>query len=212
MKLTIFGATGAAGRQLIQQALAEGYDATAFVRNPSRLTICHENLTVIQGELYDVEKIEHAVNSADAIISLLGPRPGEDSKGKPLTQGTRNIIVAMKKFGIRRLIVVCTPSASAPSDLPDLKFKLLVSMIKTTMRPVYEEIVNVAQVVRDSDLDWTIVRVSILNNNSKFSKVRVGYLGMGEVGVRISRADMAGFILDELKNAKYISQMPAISN
>jgi putative NADH-flavin reductase len=118
----------------------------------------------------------------------------------------------MKKLGVRRLLVASTPSASAPNDLPDLKFKVLVSMIKTTMRPVYEEIVNVAQIVRDSDLDWTIVRVSILNNHRKSSKVRVGYLGTGEVGVRLSRADLADFILDELKNAKYIRQMPAISN
>ncbi len=65
------------------------------------------------------------------------------------------------------------------------------------MRPAYEEIVSVAKVVRGSDLDWTIVRVSILNNNPKSGKVRVGYLGTGEVGVQLSRADMAGFILDE---------------
>jgi hypothetical protein len=76
---------------------------------------------------------------------------------------------------------------------------ILVSVIKTTMHPVYEEIVNVAQIVWDSDLDWTIVRASILNNNPKSSKVRIGYLGKGEVSARLSRAHMAGFILDELK-------------
>lgn len=212
MKLTIFGATGEAGRQLIEQALAEGNEVVAFVRNPSKLTLRHEHLAIVQGELHDLVNIECAVNGADAVISLLGPRPGEDSKIKPLTQGTQNIVTAMKKLGARRLLVASTPSASAPNDLPDLKFKVLVSIIKSMMRPAYEEIVNVAQVVRDSDLDWTIVRVSVLNNNPKSSKVRVGYLGTGEVGVRLSRADMAGFILDELKNAKYIRQMPAISN
>ena len=212
MKLTIFGTTGEAGRLLIEQALAEGNEVIAFVRNLSKLTIRHENLTIIQGELHDVISIERAVNSADAVISLLGPRPGEDSKIKPLTQGTQNIVTAIKKFGVRRLIIVSTPSASAPNDLPDLKFKVLVYIIKSTMRPAYEEIVNVAQVVRDSDLDWTIVRVSTLNNNPKSSKVRVGYLGTGAVGVQLSRADMADFILDELKKAKYIRQMPVVSN
>jgi len=212
MKLTIFGATGEAGRQLMEQALAEGNEVVAFVRNPSKLTIRHEHLAIVQGELHDLVNIERAANGAEAVISLLGPRPREDSKSKPLTQGTQNIITAMKKLGVRRFIVASTPSASAPNHLPDLRFKILVSMIKTTMRPVYEEIVNVVQIVQDSDLDWTIVRVSILNNNPKSGKVSVGYLGRGEVSVQLSRADMAGFILDELKNAKYIAQMPAISN
>ena len=201
MKLTVFGATGEAGRQLIEQALAEGYEVVAFIRNPSKLTLCHEHLAIIQGELLDKVNIERAVSGVDAVISLLGPRPGEDSKSKPLTQGTQNIITAIKKFGVRRLIVASTPSASAPNELPDLKFKILVSMIKTTMRPAYEEIVNVAQVVRDSDLDWTIVRVAVLNSNPRSSKVRVGYLGRVESGIQLSRADLAGFILDELKSA-----------
>jgi len=212
VKLMISGVTGAAGRKLIERAHAERNEVTAFARNPSKLTLRHEHLTIAQGELHDLANIERAVNGADAVISLLGPRPRQDSKSKPLTQGTRNIIAAMKKLGVRRLIVASMPSASAPNDLPDLKFKILVSMIKTTMRSAYEEIVNVAQVVRDSDLDWTIVRVSALNNNPKSGKVRVGYLGTGEVGVQLSRADLAGFILDELQNGKYVGQMPCVSN
>ena len=152
------------------------------------------------------------MNGANAVISLLGPRPGDDLKSKQLTYGTQNIVAAMKKFDVRRFIIVSTPSASAPNDLRDLKFKMMVSMIQTMMRPAYEEIVTVAQVVQDSSLDWTIVRVSILNNNPKSGKVRVGYLGRGTVRVQLSRADMAGFILDELNNGKYVKQMPAISN
>jgi putative NADH-flavin reductase len=212
MKITIFGATGDAGRQVLEQVLAEGYEVVAFVRNPSKITTRHKHLNIVQGELHDALNIEHAVNGVDAVISLLGPRPREDSKIKPLTQGTQNIIAAMKKSSVRRLIIVSTPSASAPNDQPDFKFKILVSIIKNAMRPVYEEIINVAQIVRDSSLDWTIVRVSILNNNPKSGRVRAGYLGKGEVGVLLSRADMAGFILDELKNGNYIGQMPAISN
>lgn len=212
MKITIFGATGEAGRQLVERALADGYEVTAFARNSSKLTIQNKHLTAVQGGLQDVENIERAINGADAVINLLGPRPGDDLKSKALTQGTQNIIKVMKKFGVRRLITVSTPSASAPNDLPDFKFKILVSIIKTAMRPAYEEIVKVAQTVKDSELDWTIVRVSILNNSPKSGKLRVGYLGRGEVGTNLSRADMAEFILGELKNGNYIGQMPAISN
>ena len=81
MKLTIFGATGGAGQQLIEQALAAGHHIVAFVRDSSKLVTQHENLTIVQGELVDLAAIERAVEGADAVLSALGPRP--DSKGNP---------------------------------------------------------------------------------------------------------------------------------
>lgn len=212
MRLIIFGGTGEAGRQLIDKALAGGDTVTAFVRQPSRLQTRHDRLSIVQGELHDTRQIQYAINGADAVISLLGPRPREGLENKPLSQGTQNIIAAMKKSGLRRLIVVSTPSARAPEDLFDMKFKALVSIIRTTMRAAYEEIVGIAQAVQASELEWTIVRVSTLNNRVGSGKVRVGYLGRGEVGVQLSRADMVDFILDELQNEKYVGKMPAISN
>jgi nucleoside-diphosphate-sugar epimerase len=177
MKLTIFGATGDTGKQLIEQALAAGNQVVAFVRNPSKLDTRHEHLTIVQGELADQATIERAVSGADAVISVLGPRG--DSKNKPITRGIQNILASMKKQGVRRLIVSSTPSVSDPNDLPDFKFKALITLVKLTMRTAYEEIINVAKIVRMSDCDWTIVRVSMLNNNPKSGKVKVGYLGKG---------------------------------
>jgi putative NADH-flavin reductase len=210
MKIAIFGATGETGRQLVEQALAAGYQVVAYVRNPSKLNTKHENLTIVQGELADQAIIERAVSAADAIISVLGPRGG--SKGKPITRGMQNIIEAMKKQGVRRLIISSTLSAKDPNDLPDFKAKALVNLVKLTMHAAYEEIVSVADTVRKSDLDWTIVRLTTLNNNPKSGKVRVGYLGKGEVGLRISRADLAEFMLKQVQDTKYLRQAPVISN
>ena len=210
MKIAIFGATGETGRQLVEQALAAGYQVVAYVRNPSKLNTKHENLTIVQGELADQAIIERAVSAADAVISVLGPRGG--SKGKPITRGMQNIIEAMKKQGVRRLIISSTLSAKDPNDLPDFKAKALVNLVKLTMHAAYEEIVSVADTVRKSDLDWTIVRLTTLNNNPKSGKVRVGYLGKGEVGLRISRADLAEFILKQVQDTKYLRQAPVISN
>jgi putative NADH-flavin reductase len=210
MKIAIFGATGETGRQLVEQALATGYQVVAYVRNPSKLNTKHENLTIVQGELADQAIIERAVSAADAVISVLGPRSG--SKGKPITRGMQNIIEAMKKQGVRRLIISSTLSAKDPNDLPDFKAKALVNLVKLTMHAAYEEIVSVADTVRKSDLDWTIVRLTTLNNNPKSGKVRVGYLGKGEVGLRISRADLAEFMLKQVQDTKYLRQAPVISN
>ena len=210
MKLTIFGATGGTGKQVVEQAVAAGNHVVAYVRNPSKLEFIHKNLTIVEGELADQMMIEQAVSGVDAVISVLGPRSG--SKDKPITRGMQNIIAAMNKYGVRRLIVSSTLSVKDPNDLPDFKAKFLVNFVKLTMRSAYEEIISVAEIVRKSDLDWTILRLTTLTNNPKSGGFRVGYLGKGEVGMRISRADLAEFILKQVQNTKYLQQSPVISN
>ena len=212
MRLAIFGATGTSGRQLVKQGLAAGNQVVAFARNPSKIDASHECLTIVQGELSDSIAIGRAIKGADAVISVLGPRPGTDSKSRPLTQGMKNILEAMQKTGVRRLIISSTPSASDQNDLPDIKFKLLVGLIKSAMRPAYEEIVSVARLVRESDTDWTIVRVSMLNNNPGTGKIRAGYLGKKQVGTNLSRADLAAFLLRQVEDTTWLRKAPVISN
>ena len=210
MRITVFGATGGTGRRLVEQAIAEGNEVVAYVRNPSKLDMENEHLTVVQGELTDEELIEKAVKGVDAVISLLGPRGG--SKSKPLTHGMQNIIAAMKKQGVRRLVITSTLSAKDPNDLPDFKTKSLVNLVKVTMHDAYEDTVSTAETVRNSDLDWTIVRLTMLNNKPKSGKVRAGYVGRGDVGTWISRADVADFMLKQVQDTKYLRQAPAITN
>ena len=210
MRLTVFGATGRTGREIVQQALASGYEVIAYARDPSKLGIAHEHLTVVQGGLSDRVMIERAISGADAVISVLGPRGG--SKDKPLTQGMQNITAAMDKQDVRRLIVSSTLSARDQNDLPELRAKALVFLVRLTMHAAYEEIVGIAETVRASDLDWTIVRLAMLNNKPKSGRVRAGYLGRGEVGTWISRADIADFMLQQVHDKKYVRQAPAISN
>jgi putative NADH-flavin reductase len=194
----------------VQQALASGYEVVAYARDPSKLGIVHEHLKVVQGGLSDRVMIERAISGADAVISVLGPRGG--SKDKPLTQGMQNITAAMDKQAVRRLIVSSTLSARDQNDLPELRARALVFLVRLTMHAAYEEIVGVAETVRASDLEWTIVRLTMLNNRPKSGKVRAGYLGRGEVGTWISRADIAGFMLQQVQDKKYVRQAPAISN
>jgi len=210
VRIVVFGATGGTGKQLVEQALATGYEVVVYARNRSKLNVSHEHLTVIQGELSDAALIETAVKDAGAVLSALGPRGG--SKNKPLTQGMQNIIAAMKKHGISRLIVTSTLSAKDSKDKPDFKTKALVNLVKTTMHAAYEDIVDSAETVRTSDLEWTIVRLAAPNNKPKSGKVKVGYVGTGEVGMSISRADIADFMLKQIENTKYLREAPVISN
>jgi putative NADH-flavin reductase len=206
----IFGATGDAGKLLVEQALAAGYEVVAYVRNPAKLTVTDNHLTVIQGELSDATSIETAVKGADAVLSTLGPRGG--SKNKPLTAGMQNIIAAMKNQGVRRLIITSTLSAKDPKDKLTFRTRSMVNLVKTTMHDAYEDIVNVAETVRSSGLDWTIVRLTLLNNKPKSGKVKAGYVDKGEIGAQTSRADIADFMLKQIEDTKYLREAPAISS
>ncbi len=210
MRIAVFGATGGTGRELVHQALARGCKVVAFARDPSKLNAASDRLTVVKGELSDQALIENAVQGTDAVLCALGPHGY--SRKRPITQGVQNIIEAMKKTGVRRLIMTSTLSARDQEDKPDLRTKAMVNLVKLTMRGSYEDIVSAAEVVRASDLDWTILRLAILNNGQKTGKVRTGYVGGGEVGTRISRADIADFMLKQIDDTRYVRQAPAISN
>jgi len=211
MRLALFGATGPTGKEVVAQALEEGDEVVAYARDPAKLGIANDRLTVVQGELSDRGRIERAIAGADAVVSTLGPRGG--SRDKPLTQGMQNIVAAMDRLGVRRIVITSTLSVKDQNDKAELRARALVFLVKLAMRPAYDEIVSVAETLRASDLDWTILRMTMLNNKPKSGRVRAGYLGRGEVAASfIARADIAGFILQCLHEGKYLRQAPAISN
>jgi putative NADH-flavin reductase len=96
MRLTVFGATGGVGREVVGQALNAGHHVTAYARNPAKLTVNHPNLAVLTGELTDRDAIQRAVSGADAVISALGPSLERKATGTPLVDGSRNIVDAMR--------------------------------------------------------------------------------------------------------------------
>jgi putative NADH-flavin reductase len=210
MRLAVFGATGASGRQLVRQALAQGDAVIAYGRSPEKLQFAHERLTVVRGELSDQAALERVVSGADAVISLLGPLPG--SRGDSLQQGMAHIIAAMEKHGVRRLVSTSTLSAQDPNDRSHLRSKLMVTMVRMFMRPAYDAIVGMADAIRRSDLDWTLVRITLLNNKPGSGSFRVGYVGRGQLGMSLSRGNLATFLLQEVSNRRYLRQAPAITD
>lgn len=210
MRIAVFGATGGLGREIVKQALASGYEVVAYVRNPSKLTVEDTHLTIIKGELSDLESIRSSLKGANAVLSGLGPRGG--SKGSPITAGLRNITKAMDEEGVRRLVLTLTISAKDPKDRFDMQSIVLVTIVRILLNRAYHDVISAAQVVRASDLDWTILRVSMPTDKPRTGKVRVGYLGRGELGLSVSRADLAEYMLSEIADSKYLRQSPAITN
>ncbi len=209
MKLAIFGATGKTGQHLVQQALAAGYEVAALVRTPSKLTMQHDHLTIVQGDILNDVAVETVVKNADAVISVLGP-----SSNKPeylISQGTDKILAAMKRHGVQRLIISAGAGVRDPLDKIGMMDKVIGGLLHIVSKNVVEDMKQVVEKVRQSDRDWTIVRVPMLTDDAQQNTLRVGYLGQG-VGIRLARADMAAFMLKQLQEALHIRQAPVISN
>lgn len=209
MKLALFGATGKTGQHVVQQALDRGYAVSVLVRTPSKLTVSHRNLTVIQGDIRDAEKVNQVVAGVDAVLSVLGPSNNQPEM--TISQGTALILNAMQTYNVSRLIVSAGAGVADPKDQPKLFHRLIPLLLKLISRNVYEDMVHVVQQVRASDRDWTIVRVPMLTDQGATGDIRVGWVGVN-TGSRLSRADMARFMLDQLDDTSFIGQAPAISN
>jgi hypothetical protein len=118
----------------------------------------------------------------------------------------------MNKHGVRRLIALSTASSKDPNDKPGIKIKTMITLVKTTSPDAYADIVGWSEVIRASNLDWTLVRVLLLDNKPKTGNVKTGYPGRNKLGTRVSRADLADFMLKQVKDTEYIRQAPIITN
>ncbi len=210
MKIAVFGSTGPSGQLIVKYALSKGYDVVAYARSPEKITFQDEHLTVIKGTLSDISKIESAINGADAVISILGA--STNVKTTELSEGTQNLVDAMKKHHVRRLVAMGTASVDEENDAKPFKFRLLVSIVKKVIPGAYHEIRSIGKIIRDSGLDWTLVRLAILTNAPAKGIKHVGYYGKDKINLMVSRADLATFFVDQVEDKSYICKAPAISD
>jgi putative NADH-flavin reductase len=190
MKLLIIGSTGSIGRHLVTQALEQGHTVTAFVRDPARLEIKHSNLTTVQGDALDPVSVERAVEGHDAVLCALGA----GAKGTIRTEGTRNIVRAMEKTGVRRLI--CQSTLGIGDSRANLNFFWKHIMFGCLLRRAYADHVGQEDCVKRSRLDWTIVRPAAFMDGDRTGEYRHGFSGTAKaLKLKISRADVADFLL-----------------
>jgi putative NADH-flavin reductase len=206
MKIVIFGSTGGTGQRLVEQALSAGHEVTAFARNPSNILIHHEGLSVLQGDVLDRAKVEAAVEGQQAVLSALGV--GLAGGKGVLSNGTKNIIAAMQKFGVRRLIVESSYGVgdSLRDASPVMRF-----VFRTVLRSTYEDKAREDEIIRASDLDWVVLRPAALTNGARTGQYRVDeHLRLG-FGAKIARADVAEFMLKQLRDDTWVRKFPALS-
>lgn len=205
MRIAVFGGTGGTGRQFIEQALQAGHQVAALVRDPNRLSEAAKQAHMIVGDVLNAQQVAETIAGADAVVVSLGSR--SDSPENTVSQGTQNIIASMQEAEVKRLVVVTSLGVGDSKDQVPLAFKLVV---KTVMRKIMADKERQEQYVQDSGLDWVIVRPGGLSDDPASGAYIYGTDPSIMAG-RVSRADVAAFVLQNLSDDQFLGQAVAIT-
>ena len=211
MNILIVGATRGIGRQLLEQALASGHAVTALVRNPQRLAIQHERLKVIKGDILDSDSVARAMTGQDAVCCTIGVK-APWIRITVFSEGTKNLLQAMNKTGVKRLICVTGIGAGDSKGHGGFLYDYL--FLPFINKPIYADKDRQESLIKASDVDWTIVRPGFLTNGPLTKNYRMLTNMTGVTAGRISRADVAHFILKEFESKQYLSlrQTPLLTS
>lgn len=206
MKLVIFGSTGSIGHQLVVLALEQEHTVTAFARNPAKIGIEDANLATVQGDALDSASVEKAVDGQDAVLCSLGA----GAKGAIRSEGTRNIVRAMEKAGVGRFI--CLSTLGVGNSRPNLSFFWRHIMFGLLLRRAYADHTSQENYVKESRLDWTIIRPAAFTDGTRTGVYRHGFPSTDKtIKGKISRADVADFMLKQLTDRTYLHETPGLS-
>ncbi|GAB2862339.1 SDR family oxidoreductase [Streptomyces deserti] len=204
MRLTVFGATGGIGGELVRQALGAGHQVTAVVRDPARLTVTGAGLEVFRADLGDPEAVRPAVAGRDAVLSGLGARSSKDAG--IATRLTRTVLGAMEAEGVRRLLVVSAAPVGPEPEGDGLFDRTVRGIVSAVLKDVYVDLRAMEAEIARSATDWTVVRPPRLQNKPVSGVYRTVVGGCPAKGRFIGRADVAHAMLAMVDDAATVKQ------
>ena len=211
MKIMIFGANGGIGKWAVKHALQNGHNVTAYVRNSSKIFNQDKNLTVVQGELTDEKKITEAMAGQDAVIWCVGIPMKKNYEKMESLAGHKTLIKAMKSNCVKRLVDWGTPSIHFEKDKKSFVTVVPGSLAGLIFTQAKKEMVAIGEMVKKSDLEWTIVRFMARKDTLYTGKVKVGF---GDIKMKfvVSREDIGAFMVKILDSDEFIRSMPIIGS
>jgi putative NADH-flavin reductase len=208
-KIALFGASGQTGQLFLRLALESGYEVKALARNPQSITQSSPNLAIIEGDVLNVNDVGKVVEGADVVVSLFG-----HVKGSPewlQTNGTKNIVQMMKEKNVKRIISLSGGGLPFPAkDQPKFADRAIRTIMKIAVPKILNDAIKHHEVLANSGLKWTIVRGPRLTNEPRRGSYRVGWVGVN-ASTKISRSDLADFILTQVEDETFNFQMPFVS-
>jgi putative NADH-flavin reductase len=208
MKLVVLGATGGTGLEIVRQAIEHGHSVTAFVRTPERLTLFRDRITVKQGNLLNRSELEQVIQGHDAVLSGFGPRvPVSKTDAHLLEQFAVALTGAMLHAGVTRVVVESVAFLFRNSILPPAYLLGRLFFPRTVGDATAME-----RVFSESDLDWTMVRPPELTDKPYTGKYRVREGHLPSFGFKISRADVADYMIKATEHGSAIRKVVGLCN
>ena len=207
-KMLVLGATGGTGRLVVQQALARGYEVTALVRSPEKAADL-KGAKIVVGDARDESALRKALKGQFAVIGALGTGVSPLREVTFLSSATRALVSAMKAEQVPRLVAITGMGAGDSRGHGGFAFDNLIFPL--LLRNVYADKDRQEAIIHDSGLDWVLVRPSILNNTPGGKPVRA-LTDLSEFhGGSIARADVAKFIVDQVRSDTWLHRAPLIT-
>lgn len=207
MRLLVIGATHGIGRQTIEQALAAGHEVTGMARRPEKMTLADGRLTLVAGDILDPVRVSEAVAGQEAVLVTIGIPP----TWQPVTvfsQGIRNVLSAMAEHGVSRLLAVTGIGAGDSKGHGGFLYDRIFNPL--LLKRIYEDKDRQEAIIRQSQEQWTIVRPGFLTNGPLTGTYRVITDLTNITCGKISRADVAHFLLREAVANSYVHQTPLL--
>ena len=208
MKIALFGGTGGTGKEFLKKALQQGYQVKMLARTPSKVSTTSPQLEIVEGDVLNAEDVNRTVAETDIVVSLFG-----HVKGSPKwlqSDGTFNIISAMKAHGVEKIISLSGGGLPFEKDQPKFPDKMIRFIMKVAVPKVLNDAVRHAEVLEESDRQWVIVRGPRLTDEPEKGNYRVGWVGVN-ASTSIGRADLADFIVSQVASDQFNKQMPFVS-
>jgi uncharacterized protein YbjT (DUF2867 family) len=211
-KLVVFGATGGTGKLVVARALRQGHRVAVVVRNPEKFRaqeISTSQVEVIRGDVFDARSFEKAVMAADAVISCLGVKKREPTT--VYSEGTENIVKVMCQGNAKRLICLSAGAVIVPPKASRMIRFVTANVLQRIFKYTYEDMLRMEKQVIVSGLDWTIIRAPWLRDMPPRGKYRVAIGEHLSDPSKISRTDLADYMVAHLDDATTFRQMVEVS-
>ncbi|NLE00562.1 MAG: NAD(P)H-binding protein [Fibrobacter sp.] len=206
IKVAVIGGTGKAGRYLVKRLVSQGFRIKALTRNPGKLEET-DLVEKVNGDVTDYESVYNLVNGCEVVISTLGQTKGEDPV---FSIAAQNIVRAMETLQIKRYIILTGLTLETPFDDKGFQTKMKSLVMKLLFRKIIADKQNEYKILQHSKLDWTIVRVPFVEMTDSQGDVEVSLSDCKGSGM--SSADLADFLIGQIKSESYIRKAPFIWN
>ena len=203
----MFGGSGKTGSSIIKQALDKDYEVSALLRSPEKLVLRHEKLSIVEGDVLDPAVVPTVIKGSDAVLSALGVSGLGNTT--LYSDSIRNVVRGMTEHGVKRILCIAAAGVEPGPD-PNIPFlgRLIMNLF---LKKVYADMYRMQQHLEDTDLEWTVMWPPMLTLGELTGSYRTALGKALCKGSKISRADLAHFMVHNIENPAYYKQKVAVA-